>query len=488
MSPVHIQPDELKAETARIASGRTIPRQLLATRPEHVVIVLGLIFGLLSLIVTPPMQAPDETEHFYRAYQISEGTLIPTRIQEPTLGRFTGGYLPEALGVVETFNPLRHQPDRKIISPLAMLRTLAMTTIKDDQRRFFPFSNTAAYSPVAYVPQATGILFGRVFTRSPIFLAYFARVANLLAWVLVVGVAVRTTPMLKWSLVAIALTPMSLFVAASASADAVTNACSWWFVAQCLQLLSPDSLLEPWRGKTNLLLLGLVLSLVKIPYQFLALFPVGLMLWGLMNRSQWRLVALLLLVMAVGFFSWMSFVRSTFSPYNPNWNPAAQLEFLVSNPAALCWGTFGYLLPHFLWRTVTQFVGSLGWLDTHFPTPFYVMHLASLLLVAIFDPVSLSVPKRHRLAVVSLGVGLATAWLICFVVLLAGTGVGAYEMFVQGRYFFPIATLLLMGVSCSIPRPGFLLPLQNAAALVWGLYLPGSLALMVFVLRWRYFP
>jgi uncharacterized membrane protein len=482
-----VEPVQTWAEKTSESTSRKILKRLVDARPEHVVVSLGLIFGLLSAGITPPMQAPDETEHFYRAYQISEGTLIPLKIGEPKPGGSTGGYLPEALEVVESFNPLRHHPDRKIVAMVATLRRLMATTIESDQRRFFVFSNTAAYSPIPYLPQAAGIAFGRLFTGSPIVLSYLARTANLLAWLAMVALAIRTIPILKWSLVAVALTPMSLFLAASASADAVTNACSWWFIAQTLRLLAPASLVETQRTKINLLLSAVVLSLVKVPYQILVFLPAGLVVSRLIPRYDWRIIALMFVVMAGGFLTWTANAWSTFSPYDPHWDPPAQLRFLIANPAALCRGTFGYLLPAYFCRTAVQLVGKLGWLDTDFPSFVYPIHLATLLLVATTEPVVLPPSTRRRLAVVSISVGLVACWLVCFVVLVAGTAVGAEQMFVQGRYFLPVAPVLMVAIACMACWRDYLKGWQNMAAIAWALYLPSVLTLMIMVLRSRFY-
>ena len=39
---------------------------------------MSIAFGLVMLIITPPFEAPDEPHHFMRAYQISQGQLLPT--------------------------------------------------------------------------------------------------------------------------------------------------------------------------------------------------------------------------------------------------------------------------------------------------------------------------------------------------------------------------------------------------------------------------
>ena len=46
--------------------------------PARAVLVLGALCGLAFVLVTPPFQVPDEPVHALRAYQISEGSFIPS--------------------------------------------------------------------------------------------------------------------------------------------------------------------------------------------------------------------------------------------------------------------------------------------------------------------------------------------------------------------------------------------------------------------------
>ena len=63
--------------------------------PERIFIFVGLLFGLLFLIVTPPFQAPDEPAHFFRAYEISDLGIIAER-----QGDSVGDFLPQSLTVI----------------------------------------------------------------------------------------------------------------------------------------------------------------------------------------------------------------------------------------------------------------------------------------------------------------------------------------------------------------------------------------------------
>ena len=79
------------------------------------------------------------------------------------------------------------------------------------------------YSPVAYLPQAAAIAAGRAFGLHPLALMYLGRVANLMVWIALGYAAIRAAPDLGRPLLLLLLMPMSIFQAASLSADATTN-------------------------------------------------------------------------------------------------------------------------------------------------------------------------------------------------------------------------------------------------------------------------
>ena len=60
---------------------------------NRVALRLALFSGLLWVALIPPFQSPDEPNHFFRAWQISEGHFFP----EKTADRRLGGVLPESV-------------------------------------------------------------------------------------------------------------------------------------------------------------------------------------------------------------------------------------------------------------------------------------------------------------------------------------------------------------------------------------------------------
>jgi len=56
-------------------------RRVLA-HPVAAFVFLSMLFGTLTLVLTPPLEGPDEPAHFLRAYGISVGEIIPMTADE----------------------------------------------------------------------------------------------------------------------------------------------------------------------------------------------------------------------------------------------------------------------------------------------------------------------------------------------------------------------------------------------------------------------
>src|SRR5262249_581450 len=143
--------------------------------------------------------------------------------------------------------------------------------IDPKQRDFIPFANTSVHSPLPYIAQGFGINVVRIFTSSALAISYGGRFGNLLATLGLFFLPTRTTPIFKWTFVLLALTPMSLFLMASMSADAFTNGISFLFIASVFRLAF--GLPEPptRRALVNLFLAAVGVGLAKQMYYPLVL-------------------------------------------------------------------------------------------------------------------------------------------------------------------------------------------------------------------------
>lgn len=228
--------------------------------PENVFLVFGIIFGVLFLAVIPPFKVPDEPNHFLRAIQISGGNLYSQKGQKGI-----GGLIPESIiSTITVFDgfPYHEEKEQKTENIFSLLRL----PLEKEKRVFADFPNTSLYSPVPYLPQVLGITVGTLFNFSPLALMYAGRVSNLAAWIFLVYFAIKLAPLQKWLFFLLALTPMSLYQAASLSADSFTNGLSFILIALFLRYAIDRRRNIESPGLAMLFALSILLSLSKQAY------------------------------------------------------------------------------------------------------------------------------------------------------------------------------------------------------------------------------
>jgi uncharacterized membrane protein len=447
------------------------------TAPQKAFVTIGLIFGILFLLITPPFQAADEYNHYYRAFQISEGQLIAEKQHEEV-----GGFLPKSLvtttervSVGIPFNPEGKQKPEKIFS-------LFNLPLESNNRIFVAFPNTAVYSPIPYLPQIIGITFARIIGLSPILLMYVGRICNLLVWLVLGYLAIKITPICKWTFFLLALTPMSLFQAASLSADAVTNGVAFLLIATFLQTALESNKAVTRNQIFIIFFLSVLLALAKQAY-----FPlVGLFLLipvrKIGNKKKYvKIFVLLFLAIILAILTWSFFSKSTYTTLVPNVAPSKQIHFILTHPFDLV----GVILRTFLKdgiEYISQFIGKLGWLDTNLPSLFILSYIIMLGFVSLVnhrkDILISQMQKRILLLTFILNV-----ILIATILYISWTPVGKDMILgLQGRYFIPIAPLLFL----LLYNSKFQVKVKNIGMII-ALYSIVSATLTATVLLKRYY-
>ena len=240
---------------------------------EGVFLTLSLIIGLMFLIVLPPLQAPDENAHFFRAYQLTNGKIIADVLTEIKTDYRAGGALPSSVTKTATIwsNRIAAHPTEKVKKE-QFLETWAMPLEAEKTTR--AVFNSAPYSPIPYIPQIIGIAFGKLFNLPPLWLTYLGRFANLVIATLITFVSIKVLPIYKWVFFLLALTPMALSQRASLSADAVLNGVSFLLIATIINCAFNSKKVKVLAKDVALISLGgILVSLSKIVYlPFVLLF------------------------------------------------------------------------------------------------------------------------------------------------------------------------------------------------------------------------
>jgi hypothetical protein len=224
---------------------------------SKLLLVLGLAFGLLAVVLVPPAITYDGPSHFFRALQVSEGTVRSTAFSE----RAVGGLLPT--GQVEYVNGLwfaywgQHH-----FGTLPEWAGRSRQVAGHRERERVEFTNTAVYSPLNYLFPALGMRVAAAFSPSPLLASRLGCLGNLLGYLALVVLAVERIPRYRAGLLLLSTCPLLLIQAASLSTDAINHALPALLLAWvwAVRVQAP---VRPRRDLAIIVLLCLLVALLK---------------------------------------------------------------------------------------------------------------------------------------------------------------------------------------------------------------------------------
>lgn len=388
------------------------PSPLPSNRTAFWYAAVALTAAFLFALLTPPMQSPDEVAHYWRATAVATGQLIPHKVE----GKPSAMIPADARDLVfHTWMEMAGRDVRYETERFQRAWTLRPST--DTVRLSFP----AFYTFVPYVPQATAIALTRWFRAPTLVSFYAARMANALAGVLLVMAAMRLAPAAAWVFGAVGLTPMFLYLCGSFSADVVTIGLAFCTAAAGLRAAA--------RPRA---LFAFLLTLAKPAYFLIGVAP-----------ALRRALVLGLIVIGVVIAAWTT--RAAYYPMRPDvvTDAPQQLEHVKRAPHR-----FVVLAARDYAQNIDQyyehFIGRLGWLDIGLPR--FVRWMFGLLFLYIAGATAVELTAQRRLLLLAAFLG--TLLIVSLSQYLIWTAVGANEIHgIQGRYFLPVAPLLLLACS-----------------------------------------
>lgn len=415
-------------------------RRAAGQSPSFMAAAAVLLLGLLFCFATAPMQAPDESQHYMRSYAIAHGQFnydynyeYPEDVQL-LLERFPGdanhkvkyagrqlapAYIEDYLAAKNAGEAPAAQPE----SPIMFLL-------------------------VPFLPSAICMAVARLFGFGALGLMYAARIGNLLVYAFISYFTFKNAGRFRAVFIAIALLPLSLFMAASCSYDSI-------MLALCFFLLSYLCKKQVRAKDVWFFIAALALANYIKPLNFL--FAGVLLLipkdrWDVQIKKwrpkRWQLVAIFASVSVLFWFGLQKLdanVLKTGYPPLPrgsgdNALPEDQLIFMLKNPLS------------FIMRCVLTVVeadaylfdlGRLGGMDLILPLVGGLSVVA--LLLAAFLAVPVKKPQGGRFAL-----GQAALAFCYFAAVLAGMYVGDTDYQAirisgpQPRYFLPVFLILLL--------------------------------------------
>ncbi|MBH0779029.1 DUF2142 domain-containing protein [Nocardia sp. NEAU-351] len=413
--------------------------------------VVAGVFGAVFAVVTPPFWGHDEITQFGRAYQVAHGGILPERIADDR-GISYGGDVPVSVTTLMgyalrdyTTNP--EEPDPMVADPSDYDRFKGAEVSEATEPVWF--TNTAAYSPVPYVPAAIGIRLAELFGLDVGGLVLLTRLAGLLAYLAVVGFGLWAlrAHRVQWLAFTVAVLPIAVFQAGTVTADTLTNALAIMVSALLVKALF---LGERLRAPETAALLGatLLLPVSKPTYVLLAMLVVVVPadrfgFTGLRRWIPWVFAG----AGALAFAVWMKIAAPTgdgmglMRPQH-QWNsvrPGDQLSGILGDLPKFV-STFGDSIVYRDQRWFTQFFGELGFAYIDVPAlSVLACLLAFAVSVGVADRMNPLTATTRRTMLVALVLAASVA-MIYVTLYMSFTPVGYYIIDgVQGRYFVPLA-------------------------------------------------
>lgn len=397
----------------------------------------GSLFILYSAAI-PILRVPDETNHFLRAYEISNGHLVASYNDDFS---DVGGKFPTGLLEIGNSSGGTH---------FDVLQNFSDANDSAEEMVFRSYINTAVYSPISYLVQAVGISIARLFSDQTLIMFYTARVLSAIVCFYFVYLALRIAPVGKSVIFLIGCNPMFLHEAISLAPDGVTNSLSVLYLSFVLYLCQKDRQFHKFE---IFIIYGLTIWMCSMKLVYaplcLALFLIPI---GCFKSRDRRLMHTIICGLIIITFSlgWLITVHG-FSELFATMRNAAGSEGILD---LLC---HPYHTTMFLFKTlmvdgaglILDMLGSnLGWYDIK------IGNLSSLIwfliLVGCFVFTS---TKAQRKAALSCRAILGSIPLACFVLIFFSEytvwhPVG-YEILIgfAGRYFIPMIYPLFLCVS-----------------------------------------
>jgi uncharacterized membrane protein len=418
--------------------------------PALLFAIWALVAGTALTFLYPPMQVREEGDHFARAYQVSEGGLLPLKRRGET-----GGLLPSSLlQLLQAGKATSWHAESRIENPVEFYRDWLQIKLEPQSRAFYAFPATSAESPFPYLPQAAGIRLARLFSDSALATLYGARLGNLLVSVLCIIVAIYWTPVYKWVFACLALTPVVVSEMASATGYGLTYGVVFLFVAWVLRQTYGG--VVTWGQTLVLLLLTAGMCLViqgYFPLLLLYLLIPATRMGG--RKRYWLMFAGMIVIAACTIGAWYVSRAPTFSPIKADVDPTAQARFVIQHPRGFIEALkLGLGEPPFLWTLSRTYSGFLT-TNLYVPSVPLVIVCAVLLIAVCFLDGACGVGRvgvRGRL--VPLGVGVAGMFSVLVFAYLYQMPVAARSIASEPWEYVPPGLVLLLCFFNLTPRPG----------------------------------
>lgn len=221
---------------------------------EQIFLNIAIPIGLMYLVFMMPGHVPDETTHFFKAYDVSQGNLI-TKIDENGDSYID---VPKELPLFNHSQVLNY----KDFIELAQTKTDYQNTEK-------VVSTAQANSFIMYMFSAFGFFVARILNLNIVFGIFLARIFNFIFFLVCAYFAIKKIPFGKLILAIYMLMPMCMQQVTSISADAFINSVLFYYIAYSIYIIFKKEKLEKKEIIIYILLTALS-GILKMVYILIA--------------------------------------------------------------------------------------------------------------------------------------------------------------------------------------------------------------------------
>ncbi|WP_365907053.1 DUF2142 domain-containing protein [uncultured Methanobrevibacter sp.] len=290
---------------------------------HKVALVLIIMFGIISLFLTPIDDVSDEAEHFVRSEIISTGELSTSYVPIPN----TTSYGYETINSVTTFFDNAGS-------------NVFNTKVDDEKIDYTPsyFNSAFAQNPFyAYLAQGIGVFLAKCLDLNAIWMLWLGRFFNLLLYAGIITLAIKKAPVLKFPLLIVSMLPLAIYQSASTSCDGLFSALAILAFSYFLYFYKTPKI--SWKDLGIFYVAVILCGLLKSPYLALSLLLFLVPNNHFSDKKQ-NIISKLCILVALGIgLAWSSYAttqlanswRGEFFAQN-NVSASGQIDYLLANP------------------------------------------------------------------------------------------------------------------------------------------------------------
>jgi uncharacterized membrane protein len=407
-------------------------------------LVTAIPIGILLVIIIPPFDQLDELEHYYRAFEVSEGLFVNHQV-DGQLGNYIPVSLPDTVTEVRYIHQTGYE--YSIVKE-------AFSNKLHPEKRVFMRNYASTYPPIIYIPQAIGMWLGRVLFNSPLIMMFLGRFMNLLCYILVAYFAIRIVPIKKNLFYLLALLPMSFIHAASLSADALTNSSALLFLSYMLYLAYGKVKQITTKHILTAIGIGIFVALAKVVYIPIILLFLIIPLRKFQDKKDLFMKFFIVICSClIPFIIWNLLSLKNMSVpdlrVHTGVSSSGQVKFILSHPLQYIRILFDTLVS----KGPSEIVEMVGKATTnysyHVPSITTYAFLFMMFLFGLINNEDTLDKKIRRIDKLIFVFVLLSVILLVYTALYASYNTVGAPLIdgVQGRYFIPIAGYLFLSLS-----------------------------------------